>query len=104
MASLLRQNPLARSTPLAFELALCGNLVKGYGETSERGHRNLSAVLLDIERHAALDTPALIQRVRSARLAALADPEGRQLAGALGLPAPEPKSHPIRIVRRQSTR
>lgn len=97
------RDALARSTELAFELALCGNLVKGYGETSERGHRNLSAVLLDIEQHAALDTPALIQRVRSARLAALADPEGRQLAGALGLPAPEPKSHPIRIVRRQST-
>jgi len=92
---------LAASPQLAYELALCGNLVKGYGETSERGHRNLSAVLDGM--HAGSDASA-IARVRSAREAALADPEGRVLAGVLGLKPPEPKVHPIRIVRRTPAR
>jgi indolepyruvate ferredoxin oxidoreductase beta subunit len=92
---------LPRSLDLAHELALCGNLVKGYGETSQRGHRNLASILDDARHQMALDLAVFTQRVRGARLAALADPEGRQLAGALGLPAPEPKTHPIRIVRRQ---
>lgn len=97
---------LSLSPRLAFELALCGNLVKGYGETSERGHRNLGAVLDDMQGLIAskplgagsLDTAA--DRVRSARDAALADPEGRTLARALGLPTPEARTHPIHIVRR----
>ncbi|WPG41222.1 indolepyruvate oxidoreductase subunit beta family protein [Variovorax sp. EBFNA2] len=101
---------LALSPRLAFELALCGNLVKGYGETSERGHRNLGAVLDDMRAllaapahdAASLDTAAA--RVRAAREAALADPEGRTLARALGLPPPEARSHPIHIVRRKPAR
>uniref|UniRef100_UPI000D3C3527 indolepyruvate oxidoreductase subunit beta family protein n=1 Tax=unclassified Variovorax TaxID=663243 RepID=UPI000D3C3527 len=104
------QRTLALSPRLAFELALCGNLVKGYGETSERGHRNLAAVLDDMggllgpatPEDAALDAAAA--RVRSAREAALADPEGRTLARALGLPPPQAKSHPIHIVRRKPAR
>ena len=97
---------LAISPRLGYELALCGNLVKGYGETSERGHRNLAALLDDIQpalarapQDPSLDDAAA--RVRSARAAALDDPEGRTLARALGLAPPEPKSHPIRIVRRK---
>ena len=100
----------ARDVRLAYELALCGNLVKGYGETSERGHRNLHAVLDDAralldaaDRGAApAGTPAdAADRVRAAREAALADPEGRTLALALGLPPPPVRSQPIRIVRRK---
>lgn len=91
---------------LAYELALCGNLVKGYGETSERGHRNLSAVLDDVQRQLSVmpdqgTSDDAASRVRSARNAALADPEGRTLARALGLKPPEAKIHPIRIVRRK---
>lgn len=101
---------LALSPRLAFELALCGNLVKGYGETSERGHRNLGAVLDDMRgllsasTHDAESLDAAAARVRSAREAALADPEGRTLARALGLPPPEVRSHPIHIVRRKPAR
>ncbi len=80
---------------LALELALCGNLVKGYGETSERGHRNLTAILDDVA------SGAGAAKVRAARLGALADPEGKQLAAALGRPPPAPIAHPIRIVRRR---
>jgi indolepyruvate ferredoxin oxidoreductase beta subunit len=94
------RSALIQSSELASELALCGNLVKGYGATNERGHRNLGAILDAAEQATNGDLSAALQRVRSARIAALADPEGRQLAGALGLPIPEPKAHPIRIVRR----
>ena len=101
---------LALSPRLAFELALCGNLVKGYGETSERGHRNLGAVLddmrglLNTNTHDSALLDAAAARVRAAREAALADPEGRTLARALGLPPPQVRSHPIHIVRRKPVR
>ncbi len=91
---------LPHSVGLARELALCGNIVKGYGETSERGHRNLGAILSDFERSQPSEFADHEARVRDARVAALADPEGRTLAKSLGIPAPEPKVHPIRIVRR----
>jgi indolepyruvate ferredoxin oxidoreductase beta subunit len=93
-----------RSAELATELALCGNLVKGYGETSERGHRNLASILDDFREHASDDAAALAQRVKTARKAALADPEGRALAGALGLPQAEPKPQPIRVFRNAASR
>ena len=93
---------------LAYEVALCGNLVKGYGETSERGHSSLTTVLKDfeawlsltIEKRDAHSIEQAVARVRSAREAALVDPEGRALARSLGLPPPPVRSHPIRIVRR----
>lgn len=96
------------SPRLAFELALCGNLVKGYGETSERGHRNFADILADVERTLGAATlkvsrEDMAARVRLAREAALEDPEGRTLARALDLQPREPKSHPIRIVRRKPT-
>lgn len=77
--------------PLALEVALCGNLVKGYGETSSRGHRNLDAILDQVGKGATAG------KIREARQAALADPEGRKLSAAIG----QPVAHPIRIVRRR---
>lgn len=92
----------------ALELALSGNVVKGYGETSERGHRNLRAILDDVQVHldgqastAPGDTPPpLAERIAKARKAALADPQGQALAQALDLPPPELVAHPVRFVRR----
>lgn len=75
---------------LALEVALCGNLVKGYGETSRRGHKNLNTILAQVSAGATAET------VRTARVAALADPEGRQLGAAIG----QPVERPIKIVRR----
>jgi len=82
----------AMRTPMALELALCGNLVKGYGETNRRGHRNLTAIL------AQALAGANAGDVRTARLAALADPERHQQPAA---PAPS-VIKPIAIVRRKS--
>jgi indolepyruvate ferredoxin oxidoreductase, beta subunit len=100
---------LGRSPTLAKELALCGNLVKGYGETSERGHRNLADILADVQARMQLSGGAngtggwlgLAERVEASRVAALADPESRQLAGVLGIAQREPKPQPIRIFRRR---
>jgi len=97
---------LSHDPALALELALCGNVVKGYGETHARGHRSLAAILDDlaVQLGAAPRAPLrvdLIERVRTARLAAMGDPEGRKLAGALGLPPPPPKVSPITFHRRR---
>lgn len=96
---------IRKSPQLGYEMALCGNLVKGYGETSERGHRSLDTVLTDF--HKLLGTgehfsiEEAIRRVRAAREAALLDPEGRALARSLGLPPPPLKEQPIRFIRRK---
>lgn len=95
------QGALTRSPALALELALCGNLVKGYGDTSERGHRNLAAILEDAEQRTGDVPDALAQRVATARKAALADPEGRSLAGALDRPPPPLVAKPIHFVRKR---
>ncbi len=92
---------LARSPALAHELALCGNLVKGYGDTSERGHHNLAAILDDVATRDAHDTEALTARVAAARKAALADPEGRSLATALDRPQPALVAKPVHFVRKR---
>jgi indolepyruvate ferredoxin oxidoreductase beta subunit len=93
------RSSLARDGALALELAQCGNLVKGYGETNERGRRNLNAILEDVARTPS-EHAALTERVRKARVAALSDPEGRELYSLLGLQRPEPKLQPIKFVRR----
>lgn len=78
-----------RDPALAFEIAGCARLLKGYGDTQRRGRRNFLAIF---ERVVA---PALAggiadgaARVKAARTAALADPEGKALAGLLDAPAP----------------
>lgn len=91
---------LARSPELAHELALCGNLVKGYGETHARGHRHLGAILDDVATGAGRLPDEQLARVQAARRAALADVGGRELARTLGMPAPQPRPQPIRVVRR----
>lgn len=75
----------------ALEIALAGNVVKGYGETNRRGHRSLRALLDEAYKGASQE------HLRAARLAALADPEGRQLSGVLQRPV---AAQPIRIVRK----
>lgn len=97
---LLIQQAMPHSVELALELALCGNLVKGYGETSERGHRNLELILDDTERN--ITAPGLAARIAKARQAALSDPEGRALAASLDMPPPPLAAKPMRFVRKES--
>ena len=77
----------ARSTPLALEIAECARLIKGYGETHRRGKANFLAILdALVENPATTDPAAQAKAIRKAREAALADPEGKALGGALGKP------------------
>ena len=73
----------ARATSAAFalEAARCANLVKGYGETHERGVRNFERAMAALGRCARTSDPA--GNLRALREAALADPEGDGLDAAL---------------------
>jgi indolepyruvate ferredoxin oxidoreductase beta subunit len=91
------------SEELAIELVKCGSLVKGYGETSERGHANLNSILQDVEyrigSQRAVDE--LVARIRQAREAALSDPSGKQLGKVLGIAMPYIKPQPIHFFRKR---
>ncbi|MEI9849904.1 MAG: DUF6537 domain-containing protein [Sphingomonas sp.] len=65
--------------PLATEFVRCQRLIKGYGDTFDRGLRNFDAIM------AARPTAAVppVEFVRRLRELALADEEGGQLAAAL---------------------
>jgi indolepyruvate ferredoxin oxidoreductase beta subunit len=77
----------ARSAPLALEVAECARLIKGYGDTHRRGKANFLAILDALVENPATTDPAEQARaIRKAREAALADPEGKALGGALGKP------------------
>ena len=71
----------ATSSALALEAAKCANLVKGYGDTHERGVRNFERTMACLAVCAAAPDPAA--SLRSLREAALADPGGAQLDAAI---------------------
>ena len=68
----------------AFEFALCGRLIKGYGDTNARAHENMTRILDTLGSESAVKAfasqpDALAVAIGSARDAALADPEGKAL-------------------------
>jgi indolepyruvate ferredoxin oxidoreductase beta subunit len=65
---------------LAVELAECQRLVKGYGDTHERGLRNFSRIFGALATLRSRERPA--EAVRRLRSAALADEDGRAFAKA----------------------
>ena len=75
-----------RSPELALEIAECGRLIKGYGDTHTRGLANYRAIEERVIRPALEGQIPLGQAadaVASARTAALIDPEGESLARCL---------------------
>jgi indolepyruvate ferredoxin oxidoreductase beta subunit len=70
-----------RDYALAVEIADCQQLVKGYGETHERGSASFDAIMADVQGRA--QPAASADRVRSLRTAALADDQGDALSKAL---------------------
>jgi indolepyruvate ferredoxin oxidoreductase, beta subunit len=65
---------------LATEVAQCQRLVKGYGDTHERGVRNYETLMEAVQRAGARLAPASLRELRDA---ALADEAGTQLRAAL---------------------
>ncbi len=94
-----------RDAGLALEIALCGRLIKGYGETHKRGKGNFLRILDSlVEGGAVADPQARAEAIRKARAAALADPEGRKLEQSLeshGVAPLPPMPKPVRFMRRK---
>ena len=95
------QQACQRSAALGLEIARCGQLIKGYGSTNERGKEHL----LHVVQHLAQlpDAQAAADAIAQARKAALADDSGKLLDGVLRQhgAAPRPiKEQPIRWMRR----
>jgi len=93
-----------RDAGLALEIALCGRLIKGYGDTHQRGKGNFLRILDTlVEGDAVPADRARIDAIRKAREAALADPEGRKLELSLemhGIAPLPPKPKPVKFMRR----
>jgi indolepyruvate ferredoxin oxidoreductase beta subunit len=89
----------ARSDALALEIAECARLLKGYGDTLKRGAANYAAIERQvIQPVLAGDIPLAfgIDAIASARVAALADPEGESLGTCLaGISQMREKPSPI---------
>src|SRR5207248_3795219 len=76
-----------RDAELAYEIAECARLIKGYGETHRRGKGNFLAIAdALIENPPTAEPKEQAKAIRKAREAALADPEGKALGAALGKP------------------
>jgi indolepyruvate ferredoxin oxidoreductase, beta subunit len=71
----------AKDYELAIEVAECQNLVKGYGETHERGWSSFSQISALVPRFVGTEQSAV--RLRNLREAALADDTGQRLAAAI---------------------
>lgn len=77
----------ATDIALALEIAECQRLVKGYGDTHKRGTGNFLSILNTlVDGRPELAPTERARAIRAARVAALADPEGRALSGALAKP------------------
>ena len=76
----------------AYEIALCGRLVKGYGATNERGKRNLTHIVDHLAAGGCLATfSERAAAIRQAREAALADEGGKALDRTLVLHGAPPR-------------
>ena len=92
-----------RDPALGHEVARCGQLIKGYGSTNERGKDNLMHIIT----HAAApredqSTSEQVQNIARIRQAALQDEAGKSLDAALiqsGAPARPVVAQPIRWMK-----
>jgi indolepyruvate ferredoxin oxidoreductase beta subunit len=81
----LRAVEQAPSTALALEIVRCQRLIKGYGETHERGWRNFELISSAWQKAGREMAPATLRELIDA---ALADEEGKRLREVLGRHAP----------------
>ena len=84
---------------LAYELALCGRLIKGYGSTNERGKHTLLQILKQVELDASRQSDPE-QVVRQMREAALADVSADVMGGGRAEPV---RQQPVMWVKPSKT-
>ncbi|MGP1678524.1 MAG: indolepyruvate oxidoreductase subunit beta family protein [Burkholderiales bacterium] len=100
----------AAEPELALEIALCGRLIKGYGDTNRRAKASFLRIFDTLveggtapDGATMADAKARAQAVRAAREGALADPEGRGLEATLarhGIAQLPPQPKIIQFMRR----
>jgi indolepyruvate ferredoxin oxidoreductase beta subunit len=94
----------SRDLGLGLEVALLARLIKGYGDTHERGEGNFRRILETlVEGSPGLSDTQRRDAIRDAREAALADPQGRKLEGnlaSLGISPRPPRAQPVQFVRK----
>jgi indolepyruvate ferredoxin oxidoreductase beta subunit len=86
------------------EIALCGRLIKGYGDTNERAKMNFTHILDHVVNGKFMTASSRADAIRDAREAALADEGGKALRATLaglGVAALPPVVRPITLVRRK---
>ena len=66
---------------LAYEIAECANLIKGYGDTHANGWRNFTLVMEQVQ--VLRNEPGVANRISELRKAALADEDGAKLRAIL---------------------
>jgi indolepyruvate ferredoxin oxidoreductase beta subunit len=102
------ENAAAVDWDCAFELALCGRLIKGYGATNERGKRDLAHIVEHLASGTTFASAAArAAAIRQAREAALADAGGGALDRTLvahGAPPRPQVAQPIRWVGKRRAR
>jgi indolepyruvate ferredoxin oxidoreductase beta subunit len=89
---------------LGHEIAQSGRLIKGYGNTNDRGEENLLHVLDHLAGDHGAGPQARAQAIHAARVAALADDAGKELDKALAQhgAAPRPvKAQPVTWVKKR---
>ena len=94
----------AKDLGLALEIALCGRLIKGYGDTHRRGKDNFLRIMDTLVTGNTVADAGRAAAIRAAREAALADPEGRKLEGTLsghGITPLPPKPKTLQFVRKK---
>lgn len=104
----------AEHPELALEIALCGRLIKGYGDTNRRAKANFLRIFDTMVDGGAMvdggnfaDAQARAQALRAARTGALADPEGRGLETTLaqhGIAPLPPQPKIIQFMRRPAVK
>jgi indolepyruvate ferredoxin oxidoreductase beta subunit len=94
----------APAPELALEIALCGRLIKGYGDTNRRAKANFLRIFDTlVDGATTTDAKARAEAIRAAREGALADPEGRGLETSLaahGVTPLPPQPKIIQFMRR----
>ena len=73
----------AHNLALANEIAACGQIMKGYGDTHARAIRNFDLIAEAYFENSLTEPAVLAGAVSAARKAALADPEGESLAAEI---------------------
>lgn len=98
---------LEHDADLALEIALCGRLIKGYGDTHARGRASFKGILDTLAQPLSGEDIDRAAVVREAREAALADPEGGRLEQSLnahGFEYVRPAPTPVPIAWHKSAR